>query len=137
MSHMRRRSFITLLGGAAAGWPWTAQAQRAEPLRRLGVLMNLSEEDAEGQARVAAFRDGLQKLGWIEGRNYPDRVSLGGWRSATHTRLRGRAGVMEAGLDEEDRVRNEENTVGPFADDHLEGAIKLGGCAHLQRFDLE
>jgi putative ABC transport system substrate-binding protein len=69
VSAMRRREFITLLGGAAAGWPWTARAQRTEPLRRLGVLMNLSEDDAEGQARVAAFRGGLQKLGWIEGRN--------------------------------------------------------------------
>jgi hypothetical protein len=64
-----RRTFITLLGGAAAGWPRTAWAQKGEPLRRLGVLMNLSEDDAEGQARVGAFRDGLQKLGWIEGRN--------------------------------------------------------------------
>jgi putative ABC transport system substrate-binding protein len=69
MLDVRRRHFVTLLGGAVAGWPWTASAQKAEPLRRLGVLMNLSEGDTEGQARVAALRDGLQKLGWIEGRN--------------------------------------------------------------------
>jgi putative tryptophan/tyrosine transport system substrate-binding protein len=66
--HIRRRELIVALGGAAV-WPLAARAQKAEPLRRLGVLMNLSKDDAEGQARVAALRDGLQKLGWIEGRN--------------------------------------------------------------------
>ncbi len=65
---MRRREFITLLGGAAA-WPVTARAQQGERMRRIGALMGYPESDPEGQARVAAFRDGLQKLGWTEGRN--------------------------------------------------------------------
>jgi putative tryptophan/tyrosine transport system substrate-binding protein len=63
---VKRRAFITLLGGAAA-WPLAARAQ--QPDRRIGVLMGYAENDSEGQAFVAAFRDGLQKLGWTEGRN--------------------------------------------------------------------
>jgi putative ABC transport system substrate-binding protein len=65
---MRRREFITLLGAAAA-WPLAARAQQGERMRRIGVLMNLAADDAEGQARLAAFLRGLQQLGWIEGRN--------------------------------------------------------------------
>jgi putative tryptophan/tyrosine transport system substrate-binding protein len=64
---VRRREFITLLGGAAA-WPFAAGAQQRERVRRVGVLVNLAEGDSEGQARVAAFREALGKLGWTEGR---------------------------------------------------------------------
>ena len=64
---MRRRKFITLLGGAAV-WPIAARAQQ-ERMRRIGVLMGLSESDAEGPPRVAAFRQELQNLGWTEGQN--------------------------------------------------------------------
>jgi putative tryptophan/tyrosine transport system substrate-binding protein len=64
---MRRREFIGLLGSAAATWPLAVRAQ--ERMRRIGVLMNLAEDDAEGQARVAAFLQGLQQLGWTDGRN--------------------------------------------------------------------
>jgi putative ABC transport system substrate-binding protein len=59
---MRRRAFITLLSGAAA-WPLAARAQERERMRRVGVLMNLAERDPERQARIAAFREGLGKLG--------------------------------------------------------------------------
>ena len=66
---MKRREFITLLGGAAAAWPLAARAQQPERMRRIGVLMGYAESDRKGQARVAAFREELQKLGWTEGRN--------------------------------------------------------------------
>ena len=66
---MRRREFITLLGGAAVSWPLAARAQQGERMRRIGVLMNLGSDDAEGQARNAAFLQGLQELGWTVGRN--------------------------------------------------------------------
>src|SRR5215472_14219498 len=65
---MKRREFITLLGGAAA-WPIAAGAQQAEGVRRIGLLMAFAESDPEGQTFAAAFREGLQKLGWTEGRN--------------------------------------------------------------------
>jgi putative tryptophan/tyrosine transport system substrate-binding protein len=65
---VRRRAFITLLGGAAA-WPLAARAQQPERMRRIGVLMGYAESDPEAQAQIAAFRDGLQKLGWPEGSN--------------------------------------------------------------------
>ena len=65
----RRREFITLLGGAAAGWPLAARAQQGERMRRIGVLMPAAADDAEFQARVAAFLQGLQQLGWTIGRN--------------------------------------------------------------------
>jgi ABC-type uncharacterized transport system substrate-binding protein len=66
---MKRREFITLLGGAAAAWPLVGRAQPAERVRRIAVLMNNAQDDPEGQARAEAFRQGLQALGWIEGRN--------------------------------------------------------------------
>jgi putative tryptophan/tyrosine transport system substrate-binding protein len=66
---MRRRAFITLLGGAAA-WPLVARAQQpGGGMRRIGVLMNLSENDPEAQRLVTTFREGLAELGWIDGRN--------------------------------------------------------------------
>lgn len=65
---MRRRDFITLSGGAAA-WPLAASAQRGERVRRVGVLIQFAEGDAGGQARLTAFHEGLQKLGWKIGDN--------------------------------------------------------------------
>jgi putative ABC transport system substrate-binding protein len=81
---MRRREFISLLGGAAA-WPLGARAQQAERMRRIGVIMNLAEHDPEGQARVGAFRDGLQQLGWTVGRNV--RIDIR-WEGADADRAR-------------------------------------------------
>ena len=66
---MRRRQFITLLGGAVVAWPLAARAQQPERMRRVGVLMSLATDDPENQARIAAFLQGLQKLGWTDGRN--------------------------------------------------------------------
>ena len=67
---MRRRDFITGIAGSAAAWPFAARAQQqGGPMRRVGVLMGFAEGDPEGQAYVAAFREGLQKLGWTDGRN--------------------------------------------------------------------
>jgi putative ABC transport system substrate-binding protein len=66
---IRRRQFITLLGGAVAAWPLAARAQQADRKRRIGVLMPLAANDTEGQVRNAAFLQGLQELGWTDGRN--------------------------------------------------------------------
>jgi putative ABC transport system substrate-binding protein len=65
---MRRREFIALLGGTAA-WPLAARAQQSGRVRRIGVLMGVAKDEPEGQARIAALREGLQKLGWSDGRN--------------------------------------------------------------------
>jgi ABC-type uncharacterized transport system substrate-binding protein len=66
---VKRREFITLLGGAAAGWPLAARAQQAERMRRIGVLTALPEDDSQAQAQFAAFRHELDRLGWSAGRN--------------------------------------------------------------------
>jgi hypothetical protein len=66
---MHRRQFIALLGGAAVGWPRAARAQEADRMRRVGVLDNRVADDPEEQARLATFRQGLQELGWTDGRN--------------------------------------------------------------------
>src|SRR5262245_44972139 len=65
---MRRRAFITLLGGAAA-WPLAARAQQGERVRRIGALMALPENDPSSQRRLVAFQQGLAQLGWTVGRN--------------------------------------------------------------------
>jgi len=66
---MQRREFITLFGVAAVAWPLAARAQQADRMRRVGVLVNRVADDAEEQARLAAFLQGLQELGWTDGRN--------------------------------------------------------------------
>jgi hypothetical protein len=81
---MRRRSFITLLGGAAVAWPLAARAQQSERVRRIGVLMSLAADDRETQARHAAFLQGLQQLGWTDGRNA--RIEFRGATDADHIR---------------------------------------------------
>src|SRR2546427_12623697 len=65
---LKRREFITLVGGAAV-WPFAARAQQPSAMRRVGVLFDLAENDPEGQARMAAFLQGLAQLGWTDGRN--------------------------------------------------------------------
>src|SRR2546429_3354879 len=69
IAKLKRREFITLLSSAAVAWPLAAGAQHAERMRRIGVLLNLAADDPMGQARVAAFVQGLQAAGWSDGRN--------------------------------------------------------------------
>ena len=66
---MTRREFITLISGAAAVWPFAARAQQPERIRRVMFLHSSAENDPEVQARIAAFRQGLETLGWVENRN--------------------------------------------------------------------
>jgi len=66
---MKRREFITLLGGAAAAWPIAGYAQRPDQMRRIGVLLPYAADDREGQARLAAFQQALAELGWSDGGN--------------------------------------------------------------------
>jgi putative ABC transport system substrate-binding protein len=66
---LKRREFITLLGGAAAAWPLAARAQQGERMRHIGVLMSTAADDPEGKARFTAFKQGLQQLGWDDGHN--------------------------------------------------------------------
>ena len=71
---MKRREFITLLGGAAVAWPVAARAQQSERMRRIGVLMGVAN-DSEAQDRLVAFRQALERLGWTE--NVNDSITVG------------------------------------------------------------
>ena len=75
---MRRREFITLLGGAAAAWPLAGRAQQPEQMRRIGVLMGLAADDQEAQARLTAVVQGLEQLGWTAGHNVQIDYRWGG-----------------------------------------------------------
>jgi len=88
MSDIRRREFITLLGGAAAAWPLAARAQQTAKMRRIAFFHALAEHDPEVHARIAAFRQGLETLGWMENRNIQidHRFSAGDFaRMQAHT----------------------------------------------------
>jgi putative ABC transport system substrate-binding protein len=89
---LKRRDFITLLGAAAA-WPLAARAQQRERVRRVGVLMNLAADDAEGQARLVAFLQGLQEAGWAVGRNL--RIDLR-WGAGDSEHFRKQAAELAA-----------------------------------------
>jgi len=84
---MRRRDFIRGAAGSMAVWPLAARAQPVDRVRLIGVLSGLGENDPEGRARIAAFQDGLQKLGWSEGRNFRIDVRWGTPDAATMERL--------------------------------------------------
>ena len=73
---MRRREFITLVGGAAVAWPIAARAQQPERVRRIGVLSIFAESDLEWRASIKAFQHRLQELGWIDGRNVQIKYRL-------------------------------------------------------------
>jgi putative ABC transport system substrate-binding protein len=89
---VKRRDFITLIGGAAA-WPLAARGQEPERMRRIGVLMNATADDRDGQARVIAFVQALQELGWTDGRNA--RVDIR-WGAGDAERYRGYAAELIA-----------------------------------------
>ena len=74
---MKRRQFITLLGGAAAAWPLVARAQQPDRMRRIGMLIGYAEDDPETKVRLAAFRQRLEKRGWSEGRNVQIEIRFG------------------------------------------------------------
>jgi putative ABC transport system substrate-binding protein len=75
---MRRRDFITLLGGTAFAWPLAARAQQPDRMRLVGVLMGYAENDPAAQSEVATFRGVLAKLGWTEGSNLRIELRWGG-----------------------------------------------------------
>src|SRR5262245_65487939 len=102
-----RREFITLIGGAAA-WPLAARAQQSEQVRRVGMLIGQAADDVDGKARLAAFVQGLQQLGWTDGRNV--RIDI-----------RWAAG-------DADRIRRYENELGGVAPD----ATHANGCGNTR-----
>jgi ABC-type uncharacterized transport system substrate-binding protein len=91
-SYIGRRKFLATLGGAAAAWPLAARAQQAERVRRIGLLMGTAD-DREGQARVTALKQGLQELGWTDGRNIQIETRFGG---ADAGRIRAHAAELVA-----------------------------------------
>ena len=93
MLDLRRRQFITLLGGAAAAWPLAARGQQSGRMRRIGVLMPLPADDPVVQARVAAFAQGLQQSGWTIGRNVQFDTR---WAAADADRIRSHAAELVA-----------------------------------------
>jgi hypothetical protein len=106
---VKRREFITLLGGAAAAaWPVAARAQQAEQMRRIGVLMNTGADEPESQARLAAFMQAVQELGWAAGRNLriDYRWSPGSYnRRIEESPRRSRAGIGGGNLDFEIAIK--------------------------------
>jgi len=88
---MNRRAFILALGGAAAAWPLAARAQQSERMRHIGALMNVAADDPVGQARIAAFLQGLQEWGWTVGRNVQIDYR---WTAGNADRTRGYAAEL-------------------------------------------
>jgi len=107
---VRRRQFITLLGGAAAAWPLAAHAQQTERMRRIGVLMNVAADDPEAQARNVAFLQGLHELGWTDGRDV--RIDYR-WAAGDADRLRRYAAELVA-LAPDVVLASGTSTVGPL-----------------------
>ncbi len=90
---MRRREFISLIGGAAAAWPLAARAQPGQRMRRIGVLLPATADDPQSPFRFAAFLQGLQELGWTDGRNV--RIDTR-WAGASAAEIRRHAAELVA-----------------------------------------
>ena len=95
-NRLRPREFVTLLGGRHA-WPLAARAQQSDRMRRVGVLMCVAANDPEGQARLAAFLQGLQQLGWIVGRNVRIDIRWSAGNIDRHSQVRDRVGRARVG----------------------------------------
>jgi ABC-type uncharacterized transport system substrate-binding protein len=122
---MRRREFITLLGGAAFGWPIAAHAQQGDRIRRIGVLMNVAADDPEAQARNASFMQELQELGWTVGRNL--RIDYR-WAAGDADRLRRDAAELVA-LAPDVILASGTSTVGPLQQTTRTVPIVFAGVA--------
>src|ERR1700704_504463 len=109
MLDVRRRQFMTLLGSAAA-WPIAARSQQAARIRRVGLLLNLSENDLEAQRLLPAFREGLAQLGWADGRNL--RIDYR-WASGDIGRIFSRGSVPCCFLSPRHRSPQEPKAGGP------------------------
>jgi ABC-type uncharacterized transport system substrate-binding protein len=107
---MKRREFITLLGGAAAAWPLTARAQQPQRMRRIGVISTLPADDREGTTRNTAFLQTLQELGWTDGRNV--RIEIR-WGAGNPERIRKFVGELVA-LKPDVVLATGVSTVGPL-----------------------
>src|SRR5262245_17010086 len=118
---MKRREFITLLGGAVVPWPVAAHAQQPDRVRRIGVLMLYPEDDPEGQLRATALRNGLQKRGWGRRRQYRDRFSMGFGRRRLDTICRRAVAAISAGRDPSQRHTSgaDNAAVDPHGSRHL------------------
>src|SRR5215204_5801222 len=90
---MRRREFIRVVSGAVAVWPLAAPAQQPERIRHVGVLLPFAADDTEAQARIGAFLQGLQQLGWTIGRNV--RIDTR-WATANPAEIRRHGGIGSA-----------------------------------------
>jgi putative tryptophan/tyrosine transport system substrate-binding protein len=135
---MRRRAFIALLGGAAAAWPLAARAQHSERMRRIGVLMTLTDSDPEARAWVTALKEGLQRLGWEQDRNV--RIDYR-WGDGDDQRLQAYAAelvgmapdVIFAGVTPALAALHRETRSLPIVFVQVSDPVKLGFVADLAR----
>jgi putative tryptophan/tyrosine transport system substrate-binding protein len=104
MLDLRRRQFITLLGGAAAAWPLAARAQQDQRMRRISVLIQVAEGDPQARIEVAAFLRSLNELGWSEGRLMTQQLILKRASAGRPMRAR-RAGTIMSDRDRTDDIR--------------------------------